>query len=198
MLRWGWRRRASTFLASGTTRCAAPGNSLLSAWCSVLPAPVQARTLGMCICYTCKLLRIKPFRAPRTACVQPCSMYGVYVCLRARLCTRLNGGRSAAFNFRLKSGKVAGPQDLVDIDAVTTNDVGAVGRSLGVEAARAALLAEVTRVFGVYGIAVDKRHLSLLADFMTHQATLPLLPARVLRCVRPCNRTLPRMCRALG
>eukprot|EP00208_Stichococcus_sp_RCC1054_P004326 CAMPEP_0206143018 /NCGR_PEP_ID=MMETSP1473-20131121/19032_1 /ASSEMBLY_ACC=CAM_ASM_001109 /TAXON_ID=1461547 /ORGANISM="Stichococcus sp, Strain RCC1054" /LENGTH=1731 /DNA_ID=CAMNT_0053538243 /DNA_START=203 /DNA_END=5398 /DNA_ORIENTATION=- len=60
-------------------------------------------------------------------------------------------------------------QDLVDIDAVTTNDVGAVGRSLGVEAARAALLAEVTRVFGVYGIAVDKRHLSLLADFMTHQ-----------------------------
>ena len=52
---------------------------------------------------------------------------------------------------------------------VRTNDVGAVLRTLGVEAARSQLLAEISRVFGVYGIGVDQRHLSLIADFMTHQ-----------------------------
>ena len=52
---------------------------------------------------------------------------------------------------------------------LTTNDVAAVLRFLGVEAARAALLTEVQAVFGAYGIAVDSRHLSLIADFMTHK-----------------------------
>jgi DNA-directed RNA polymerase I subunit RPA1 len=37
----------------------------------------------------------------------------------------------------------------------------------GVEAARATVLAEVSAVFGAYGIAVDARHLSLIADAMT-------------------------------
>jgi hypothetical protein len=36
-----------------------------------------------------------------------------------------------------------------------------------VEAARATILSEVSSVFGAYGIAVDQRHLSLIADFMT-------------------------------
>lgn len=61
------------------------------------------------------------------------------------------------------------PQDLVDTARITTNDVGAVLESLGVEAARATLLTEIGRVFGVYGIGVDARHLNLIADFMMHQ-----------------------------
>lgn len=60
-------------------------------------------------------------------------------------------------------------QDLIDCSRITTNDVGAVLKSLGVEAARSTLLTEIGKVFGVYGIGVDKRHLSLIADFMTHQ-----------------------------
>lgn len=66
-------------------------------------------------------------------------------------------------------------QDLIEVNAITTNDVGAVGRSLGVEAARAALLTEVTRVFGVYGIGVGSHHLALLTDFMTHHVRSPAL-----------------------
>ena len=39
---------------------------------------------------------------------------------------------------------------------------------LGVEAAREALIREVRRVFSMYGIAVDPRHINLVADLMTH------------------------------
>lgn len=38
----------------------------------------------------------------------------------------------------------------------------------GVEACRATVVKEVSGVFGAYGIGVDPRHLSLIADFMTH------------------------------
>jgi DNA-directed RNA polymerase I subunit RPA1 len=37
-----------------------------------------------------------------------------------------------------------------------------------VEAGRNTILKEIRGVFGVYGIAVDYRHLSLIADFMTY------------------------------
>jgi DNA-directed RNA polymerase I subunit RPA1 len=64
---------------------------------------------------------------------------------------------------------LSGLQDLVDTARITTNDVGAVLAALGVEAARSTLLTEIGRVFGVYGIGVDARHLNLIADFMMHQ-----------------------------
>jgi DNA-directed RNA polymerase I subunit RPA1 len=38
-----------------------------------------------------------------------------------------------------------------------------------VEAARQNIVSEITAVFGVYGITVDPRHLSLIADSMTFQ-----------------------------
>jgi DNA-directed RNA polymerase I subunit RPA1 len=41
--------------------------------------------------------------------------------------------------------------------------------SYGVEAANAAICAEVSGVFGVYGISVDRRHLSLVSDYMTYE-----------------------------
>jgi DNA-directed RNA polymerase I subunit RPA1 len=66
---------------------------------------------------------------------------------------------------------------LVDASRLGSNDVYAVLQQYGVEAARATLLAEVRAVFGAYGIAVDARHLSLIADAMTHGGTY-----------RPCSR----------
>ncbi len=39
----------------------------------------------------------------------------------------------------------------------------------GVEAARACIVREISSVFKVYGISVDKRHLGLIADYMTFQ-----------------------------
>lgn len=58
--------------------------------------------------------------------------------------------------------------DLVDVNGITTNDVAAMLRTYGVEAARATVLREVQGVFGAYGIGVDPRHLGLIADYMTH------------------------------
>lgn len=58
--------------------------------------------------------------------------------------------------------------DLVDVDLITTNSPAAMLQAMGVEAARATVVKEVSSVFGAYGIAVDPRHLSLIADHMTH------------------------------
>lgn len=60
--------------------------------------------------------------------------------------------------------KIAG--DLVDIDRIDSNDIYAILCTYGVEAARAAIIREVSGVFGVYGIAVDYRHLTVIADYM--------------------------------
>ncbi|EFJ45495.1 hypothetical protein VOLCADRAFT_105949 [Volvox carteri f. nagariensis] len=59
--------------------------------------------------------------------------------------------------------------DIADVNAVTTNDVYAMLTTFGVEAARATIMREAQSVFSAYGIGVDPRHLSLIADFMTHQ-----------------------------
>lgn len=68
--------------------------------------------------------------------------------------------------------------DLVDVSLVTCNDVGAVLRTFGVEAARRTIVAEVGGVFGAYGIGVDPRHLSLISDHMTRQVS-----PQALRCL---------------
>jgi DNA-directed RNA polymerase I subunit RPA1 len=54
---------------------------------------------------------------------------------------------------------------LVDMDRVSTNDMFGILNSYGVEALRAALIAEFQKIFGAYGIPVDLRHLSLIADY---------------------------------
>lgn len=58
--------------------------------------------------------------------------------------------------------------DIVDVKRLTTNSPAAMLTSFGVEAARATVVKEVSGVFGAYGIGVDPRHLSLIADYMTH------------------------------
>lgn len=57
--------------------------------------------------------------------------------------------------------------DELDIDRLTTNDINAMLEVYGVESARATIVAEVKSVFDSYGISVNSRHLSLIADFMT-------------------------------
>lgn len=59
--------------------------------------------------------------------------------------------------------------DKIDINRIYTNDIAAILRTYGVEAARAAISKEIAGVFGVYGISVDPRHLSLIADYMTFE-----------------------------
>ncbi|KAI9472443.1 MAG: hypothetical protein EXX96DRAFT_584119 [Benjaminiella poitrasii] len=59
--------------------------------------------------------------------------------------------------------------DIIDVDFIDTNDIAAILETYGVEAARNAIIKEVAAVFGVYGIKVDRRHLTLIADYMTFE-----------------------------
>eukprot|EP00050_Salpingoeca_kvevrii_P022572 m.128327 g.128327 ORF g.128327 m.128327 type:complete len:469 (-) comp9748_c0_seq1:1895-3301(-) len=56
---------------------------------------------------------------------------------------------------------------ILDIDKLRVNDVWAMLNTYGVEAARATAIEQLRMVFGVYGITVDHRHLSLITDYMT-------------------------------
>ena len=50
---------------------------------------------------------------------------------------------------------------------IRSNDIWQLLLTYGVEAARLSIVKEIQGVFGVYGIDVNPRHLSLIADFMT-------------------------------
>ncbi|CAG8448743.1 13571_t:CDS:10 [Ambispora leptoticha] len=59
--------------------------------------------------------------------------------------------------------------EIIDINKIYTNDIAAMLRTYGVEAARATIIKEISNVFGAYGIKVDLRHLTLIADYMTFE-----------------------------
>ena len=56
----------------------------------------------------------------------------------------------------------------VDHDKLMSNDIWAVKCAYGVEAARMSIVDQIRGVFAVYGICVDPRHLTLIADYMTY------------------------------
>ncbi|KAG9317500.1 hypothetical protein JVU11DRAFT_1704 [Chiua virens] len=60
-----------------------------------------------------------------------------------------------------------GGDSIIDYDTVYSNDIYSILKTYGVEMARAAILREVGGVFSAYKIDVDKRHLELIADYMT-------------------------------
>jgi DNA-directed RNA polymerase I subunit RPA1 len=55
----------------------------------------------------------------------------------------------------------------IDVNSIRTNNVFTMLEIYGVEAARAQIVNEVNGVFAVYGINVNPRHMSLIADSMT-------------------------------
>jgi len=57
--------------------------------------------------------------------------------------------------------------DIIDLNRLHCNCIHTMARYYGIEAAYKVIIREIQSVFGAYGIEVDYRHLSLLADFMT-------------------------------
>jgi len=55
----------------------------------------------------------------------------------------------------------------LDVNSIRTNNIFTTLEIYGVEAARSMIVNEVNGVFAVYGIEVDPRHMSLVADAMT-------------------------------
>jgi len=58
--------------------------------------------------------------------------------------------------------------DQVEHNKLKSNDIWAVRCAYGVEAARMSIVDQIRGVFAVYGIEVDPRHLTLIADYMTY------------------------------
>ncbi|WFD31151.1 DNA-directed RNA polymerase [Malassezia sp. CBS 17886] len=56
---------------------------------------------------------------------------------------------------------------VLDMDRIYSNDIGALLRCYGVEAARGAIVCELKGIFDTYGIGVSMRHLYLIADYQT-------------------------------
>jgi hypothetical protein len=54
----------------------------------------------------------------------------------------------------------------LDQDSIYSNDIYGFLMAYGVEAARSAILKEISGVFDAYKIDVDGRHLELIADYM--------------------------------
>ncbi|VVD05829.1 unnamed protein product [Leptidea sinapis] len=57
---------------------------------------------------------------------------------------------------------------LLDLNKLYSNDIHAIANTYGIEAANKVIIKEIQNVFNVYGITVDPRHLSLIADYMTY------------------------------
>ena len=61
--------------------------------------------------------------------------------------------------------------DFINVNSISSNDIAAVLRTYGVEAARNTIVNEVQNVFDRYAIAVSSRHLDLIGDMMTREGT---------------------------
>jgi DNA-directed RNA polymerase subunit A' len=60
----------------------------------------------------------------------------------------------------------------VDTSRITTNNVYEIWQTLGIEAARTALVKEITNTLEEQGLEVDSRHIMLVADLMTSKGYL--------------------------
>lgn len=61
--------------------------------------------------------------------------------------------------------------DFIEVNGIRSNDISAVLRTYGVEAARNTIVNEINNVFSTYAISVSSRHLDLIADMMTREGT---------------------------
>lgn len=57
-------------------------------------------------------------------------------------------------------------ESILEDDEIYSNDIFEILKTYGVEMARAAILREISGVFGAYKIDVNMRHLELIADYM--------------------------------
>lgn len=62
--------------------------------------------------------------------------------------------------------------NLVDFRNTKTNNIFEVYDVLGIDAARNLIIEQVKYLINIYGIQVDYRHLTILADTMTHNGKL--------------------------
>ena len=58
-------------------------------------------------------------------------------------------------------------ENILDLNKLHCNNIHDMARYYGIEAANKTVVYEIVNVFSAYGITVNPRHLSLIADYMT-------------------------------
>ncbi|KYN05970.1 DNA-directed RNA polymerase I subunit RPA1 [Cyphomyrmex costatus] len=62
-------------------------------------------------------------------------------------------------------------ENILDLNRLYSNDIYNISQTYGIEAAYRVIVKEIKDVFKMYGITIDSRHLSLIADYMTFDGT---------------------------
>lgn len=83
-------------------------------------------------------------------------------------------GSHATLEIVAESAELRSVMNLPGIDGRRTkcNHVVAVERVLGIEAARSVVISEIQEIMAAYGLTIDIRHITLLADVMTHRGSV--------------------------
>lgn len=71
--------------------------------------------------------------------------------------------------------------DILDINRLYSNEIHAMANTYGIEVALKVIEKEIKDVFAVYGIEVDPRHLSLVADYMCFEGVYKPLNRHAIR-----------------
>ncbi|XP_024139139.1 DNA-directed RNA polymerase I subunit RPA1 [Oryzias melastigma] len=71
--------------------------------------------------------------------------------------------------------------DILDLNKLYSNEVHAMANTYGIEVALKVIEKEIKDVFAVYGIEVDPRHLSLVADYMCFEGVYKPLNRHAIR-----------------
>ncbi|XP_034038228.1 DNA-directed RNA polymerase I subunit RPA1 isoform X2 [Thalassophryne amazonica] len=71
--------------------------------------------------------------------------------------------------------------DVLDVNRLYSNEVHAMANTYGIEVALKVIEKEIKDVFAVYGIEVDPRHLSLVADYMCFEGVYKPLNRHAIR-----------------
>ncbi|XP_061690930.1 DNA-directed RNA polymerase I subunit RPA1 [Syngnathoides biaculeatus] len=91
---------------------------------------------------------------------------GLTRCLLSETTTK-TGGKEMVLNTEgINMHEMFEHSDILDVNRLYSNDVHAMANTYGIEVALKVIEKEIKNVFAVYGIEVDARHLSLVADYM--------------------------------
>ncbi|KAM4586026.1 LOW QUALITY PROTEIN: DNA-directed RNA polymerase I subunit RPA1 [Fundulus diaphanus] len=91
---------------------------------------------------------------------------GLTRCLLSETTTKTGEKRTLLNTEGINMHEIFKYSDILEINKLYSNEVHAMANTYGIEVALRVIEKEIKDVFAVYGIAVDPRHLSLVADYM--------------------------------
>ncbi|KAF7479595.1 hypothetical protein GHT09_009181 [Marmota monax] len=94
------------------------------------------------------------------------STRGITRCLLSETTSSRNGKELMLSTEGINLPELFKYAEVLDLRRLYSNDIHAMASAYGIEAALRVIEKEIKDVFAVYGIAVDPRHLSLVADYM--------------------------------